>query len=122
MRKRDRQYYFYEYYLYSEPVPANQYTGCPISIDKSKYPLKYAICKEMVLTNIFKDFRGHLKVKTIFKMETPIFDTRFENSRKFYVRNYIFKFVIVTLRRYNPGQIVKKCSEAVYLNFGGIWE
>ena len=54
-------------------------------------------------------------------METPIFDTRLERSRKFYVRNDIFKFVTVTLRMYNQSQIVKKCSEAVYSNFGGIW-
>ena len=54
-------------------------------------------------------------------METPIFDTGFEKRRKFYVRN-IFKFVIVTLRRYNQGQIIKKCSEAVYFNFGDIGE
>ena len=55
-------------------------------------------------------------------METAIFDTGFEKVRKSYVRNDIFKFVIVTLRRYNQGRIVKKYSEAVYSNFGGICE
>ena len=44
-------------------------------------------------------------------METPIFDTGFEKSRKFCVRNDIIKFVIVTLRRYTQGHIVKKCSK-----------
>ena len=116
----------------------NQYTECPILIDRSKYPLKYAIRKKMVSTKIVKDSRGHLSVlmtltfrsifkviwrsRPFFKMETSIFETGFEKNRKFYIRNYIFKFIIVTLKNYNKGQIVKKCSEAVYLNFGGIWE
>ena len=56
------------------------------------------------------------------KMETPIFDTGFKKSRKFDIRNDIFKFVIVILRRYNQGQIVSKYSEAVYSNSGGIWK
>ena len=63
------------------------------------------------------EFQDHF-----LKMETPIFDTGFEKSREFYVRNGIFKFVVVTLRSYIQGQIVKKCSEAVYSTFWGIWE
>ena len=55
-------------------------------------------------------------------MEIPIFDTGFGKSRKFYVRNDIFEFFIVTLRKYNQGQIVKKFSKALYSNSEGIWE
>ena len=92
----------------------------------------------MALTKIDKNSGGHLSVlitltfrsileviwrpRPFLKMETPIFDAGFEKRRKFYVGKYIFKFVILTLRRYNHGQIVGKCSEAVYSNFGGIWE
>ena len=55
-------------------------------------------------------------------METPIFDTGFKKSTGFYVINDIFNFVVVTLRKYIKGKIVKKCSEGVYSSFGGIWE
>ena len=82
----------------------------------------------MVLTKIVKDSGGHLSVHftltfrliikimelSRYQMEALIFDTGFEKSRNFYVRNHIFKFVIVTLRGYNQGKIVKKYSEAVY--------
>ena len=96
-----------------------QYTVCPILIVISKYPLKYAICKKMVLTKIFKDSGDHLSVlmtftfRSIFgdiwrfrpflKIEKPIFAIGFEKSRKFYVRNDIFKFVIVTFRSFIQG-------------------
>ena len=33
--------------------------GVPFLIDRSKYPLKYAICKKMVLTKIVQDSGGH---------------------------------------------------------------
>jgi len=49
-------------------------------------------------------------------MEPPTFDTGFEESGKFYVRNDIFKFFILILRRLNQGQVFKKRSEAVCLN------
>jgi len=49
-------------------------------------------------------------------MGPSTFDTRFEESGKFYVRNDILKFFILTLRRSNQDQVFKKRSEAVYLN------
>jgi len=49
-------------------------------------------------------------------MGLPIFDTGFEESGKFYVRNDIKKFFILSLRRSNQGQVFKKHLEAVYLN------
>jgi len=49
-------------------------------------------------------------------MGLPTFDTGFEESGKFYVRNNILKFFILTLRRSNQGQVFKKRSEAVCLN------
>jgi len=49
-------------------------------------------------------------------MGPSTFDTEFEKSGKFYVRNDILKFFILTLRRSNQGQVFKKRSEAVCLN------
>jgi len=49
-------------------------------------------------------------------MGSPTFDTGFEESGKFYVRNDILKFFILTMRRLNQGQVFKKRSEAVCLN------
>jgi len=47
-------------------------------------------------------------------MGLPTFDTRFEESGKFYVRNDILKFFILTLRRSNQGQVFKKRSGALF--------
>jgi len=64
----------------------------------------------LTLRSIFKViWRSEL----FFLMGPPTFDTGFEESGKFYVRN-ILKFFILTLRRSN--QVFKKRSEAVYLN------
>jgi len=49
-------------------------------------------------------------------MGPPTFDTGFEESGKFCVRNDILKFCILTLRKSNQGQVFKKRSEAVRLN------
>jgi len=49
-------------------------------------------------------------------MGPPTFDTGFEKSEKFYVRNDILKFFVLTLRRSNQGQVFKKRSEVVCLN------
>jgi len=49
-------------------------------------------------------------------MGSPTFDTGFEESGKFYVRNDILKFFILTMRRSNQDQVFKKRSEAVCLN------
>ena len=38
------------------------YIQCPISIDRFKYLLKYAIWKKMIMTKIVKDSGGHLSV------------------------------------------------------------
>jgi len=48
-------------------------------------------------------------------MGPSTFDTGFEESGKFYVRNNILKFFILTLRKSNQGQVFKKRSEAVCL-------
>jgi len=49
-------------------------------------------------------------------MGSPTFDTRFEESRKFCVRNDILKFFILILRKSKQSQVFKKRSEAVFLN------
>ena len=97
------------------------YTGCRILIDRSKYPLKYAIWKKKWFWPKLSRTVGVIYLYSwpwpFFKIQTPNFDTGFDKSRKFYVRNYIFKFVIVTLRRYNQGQIVKLLSKYESVKF-----